>query len=74
MILILNVILLIIFCIGIAFETLLILYNVRGVCVCIKHKEETDAYLYGIKLCMWVFALVSTCEFVNKLLTSMLAI
>ena len=71
---ILNIIFLIVCCIGIAFETLLILYNVRAVIVCIKHKEESDTYLYGIRLCMWVFAFVSTCEFVNKLLTSMLAI
>lgn len=71
---ILNVILLIIFCIGIAFETLLILHNVRGLIVCIKLKEESDAYLYGGLLCMWSFAFVSTCEFVTKLLTSMLAI
>lgn len=71
---ILNIIFLIVCCIGIAFETLLILHNVRCVSVCIKLKEESDAYLYGIRLCMWVCVFVSTCEVVNKLLTSMLAI
>lgn len=68
---ILNIIFLIVCCIGITFETLLILYNVRGLIVCIKLKEESDVYLYGGRLCMWFFAFFTTCEFVNKLLTNM---